>query len=251
MENAILKLHRVWDQTRKAEEQQELPIPAFEDFTSKIISMGPFYFYVVDFFDMSISNISSSIKEIHGLEPGATTFNDILATIHPEDLEFVAATEKALAGFYFGKLKPEQFLKYKMSYSFRSRMADGSYALLNHQAILLTLHPNGGLGKSLNIHTRIDHIAQTSNYKYSLLGLEGEPSFINLSPHENPVQPNLSRREIEIIRLLADGLDNTAIAAKLFISPLTVKTHRKNILKKTNARNTSQLIKTGILHGLI
>lgn len=247
-----MELHRVWEQTKqKAEEQQELPIPKFEDFTSKIVSMGPFYYYVVDFFDMSISHVSAAIKDIHGLDPATVKFDDILGTIHPDDIQFVANTEAALGRFYYTELQPHQMLKYKMSYSFRSRMADGSYALLNHQAILLTLDSNQKFGKSLNIHTRIDHITSTSNYKFSLLGLEGEPSYMNMDAGAPALNPNLSSREIEIIKLLADGFDNTAISKILFISPHTVKTHRKNILKKTNAKNTSQLVKNGILNGLI
>jgi DNA-binding CsgD family transcriptional regulator len=252
MDNAIKKLHHVWAQTqRKAAEQQELPLLKFEDITSKIISLGPFYYYVVDFYDMSLSNMGGSIQDIHGLDPATTVFNDILNTIHPEDVEFVAGAEASLAKFIYTKLQPQQFLKYKMSYSFRSRMADGTYALLNHQAILLTLDQNGGFGKSLNIHTRIDHLATANSYKFSLLGLEGEPSYMNVDvAHHTPLSC-FSRREIEIIKLLADGLNDNSISLELCISPLTVKKHRSNILKKANAKNTSQLVKTVMLSGLI
>ena len=62
------------------------------------------------------------------------------------------------------------------------------------------------------------------------------------SPEEEVVQYKLSDREIDIIRLLAKGLTSTEIADELFISEHTVRTHRKNILKKTNFANTSQLV---------
>ncbi|MFZ5972770.1 MAG: response regulator [Bacteroidota bacterium] len=51
----------------------------------------------------------------------------------------------------------------------------------------------------------------------------------------------LSSREIEIIRLLVKGTTNGQIAEQLFISEHTVKTHRKNILRKLNIHNISQL----------
>ena len=60
-----------------------------------------------------------------------------------------------------------------------------------------------------------------------------------------------TKREIDILKLLSDGKTNAEIAEKLFISPLTVKKHRNNILKKTDCKNTSQLIKQSILQGLI
>ena len=52
----------------------------------------------------------------------------------------------------------------------------------------------------------------------------------------------LSIREIEVLALIMQGLTNNEIAEKLFISYETVKSHRKNILEKTNAKNTAALI---------
>jgi DNA-binding CsgD family transcriptional regulator len=63
--------------------------------------------------------------------------------------------------------------------------------------------------------------------------------------------PMITRRESEILKLIADGLTNQEIAEKLFISPLTVDTHRKNLLLKFNARNTAILIKTAVSQGYI
>jgi DNA-binding NarL/FixJ family response regulator len=53
----------------------------------------------------------------------------------------------------------------------------------------------------------------------------------------------LSRREIQILSLIAEGYTTKEIADKLFISVLTVETHRKNLLTKLNARNMVSLIK--------
>jgi len=52
----------------------------------------------------------------------------------------------------------------------------------------------------------------------------------------------LTIREIEILGLIMQGLTNNEIAEKLFISYETVKSHRKNILEKTGAKNTAALI---------
>lgn len=52
----------------------------------------------------------------------------------------------------------------------------------------------------------------------------------------------LSIREIEVLGLIMQGLTNNEIAEKLFISYETVKSHRKNILEKTGAKNTAALI---------
>ena len=55
--------------------------------------------------------------------------------------------------------------------------------------------------------------------------------------------PDLTRREKEVVKLIIDGLTNETIAEKLFLSPLTVSTHRKNVLSKLNLKNTAMLVK--------
>jgi two-component system, NarL family, nitrate/nitrite response regulator NarL len=53
----------------------------------------------------------------------------------------------------------------------------------------------------------------------------------------------LTRREKEILQLLANGLTGPQIAEKLFLSPLTVETHRKNLFRKFNAHSVQLLLK--------
>lgn len=55
--------------------------------------------------------------------------------------------------------------------------------------------------------------------------------------------PVITRREKEVLELIADGMTNNEIAQKLFISPTTVDTHRKNLLTKFEAKNTASLIR--------
>jgi DNA-binding NarL/FixJ family response regulator len=62
---------------------------------------------------------------------------------------------------------------------------------------------------------------------------------------------HLTAREIEILRHIANGLTNQAIAGKLFLSPVTVDTHRKNMLAKLQVKNTAALIKYAADHGLL
>ena len=63
--------------------------------------------------------------------------------------------------------------------------------------------------------------------------------------------PLLTKREKEILKLIAGGLTNIQVAEKLFISIDTVDTHRKNLHNKLNVKNTATLIKTAIEHNLL
>lgn len=247
----IQNLHDVW-QTNKAVKNTSSHTISFDDLTNSIISTGPFSFYIIDFFDMSLSHISPSLYEMHQFDPETITFNDVLGAIHPDDIEFVVKAEDFLTKFFSEKVGREKLLTYKISYSHRARLANGDYALFNHQALMLTMDDNGGYGKSLNIHTRIDHLSNLNTYKISLIGLNGEPSFMNLSlDEENPNLKEFSKREIDIIKLISNGFSNAEIAEKLFISALTVKKHRTNILAKSDSKNTAQLVRNCILQGLI
>ena len=99
-------------------------------------------------------------------------------------------------------------MKYKISYCFIARLANGTFGLFNHQDLMLTLDEQGKYGKSLNIHTHIGHFSCANAYKISLIGLDGEPSYMNLNPTEEfKSSVEFSRREIEIT-FLADILSD-------------------------------------------
>jgi two-component system response regulator NreC len=64
-------------------------------------------------------------------------------------------------------------------------------------------------------------------------------------------EPELSAREIEVLRLLGDGMTNQEIADKLFVSIRTVESHKSNIMRKINLRTTVDLIKFAIRNNYI
>ncbi|MFB9864598.1 response regulator [Rufibacter immobilis] len=63
--------------------------------------------------------------------------------------------------------------------------------------------------------------------------------------------PELSKREMEVLRLIAEGYTNAEIADKLFASKRTIESHRQHLIEKTKARNTATLIKYALQQGLI
>jgi two-component system, NarL family, response regulator NreC len=61
----------------------------------------------------------------------------------------------------------------------------------------------------------------------------------------------LTTREREILQMAAQGSNNSEIAARLFISPRTVETHRANVMRKLGIRSQSDLIKFAMMRGII
>jgi DNA-binding NarL/FixJ family response regulator len=82
----------------------------------------------------------------------------------------------------------------------------------------------------------------------SYLSFEASQALRSNSEKEIPV---LTRREKEILELIADGMTNLEIAEKLFISATTVDTHRKNLMLKFEAKNVAALINLASKAGLV
>ncbi len=63
--------------------------------------------------------------------------------------------------------------------------------------------------------------------------------------------PVITKREREVLELIANGFTNQDIAQKLFLTPATVDTHRTNMLVKFKAKNTAALVKLAVVNNLI
>jgi len=84
---------------------------------------------------------------------------------------------------------------------------------------------------------------------YLSVSMEHIAKPLSIVPSDN--LPALTKREKEILLLISEGMTNNQIAEKLFISTLTVDSHRKNLLTKLNVNNTASLIKLAVQNGLI
>ncbi len=80
----------------------------------------------------------------------------------------------------------------------------------------------------------------------------------NLQPTANPEMlaetselVELSKRELEVLKLITEGYTNAEIAGKLFTSKRTIDSHRQRIIEKTQAKNTAALVKYAISRGII
>lgn len=90
-----------------------------------------------------------------------------------------------------------------------------------------------------------------SDIGFNLLNKLKNPTYKPVENQEEKQVRDLSQREVEILKLIADGLTNAEIADKIFTSKRTVETHRQNIIEKTKAKNTAALIKYAIGKGII
>jgi DNA-binding CsgD family transcriptional regulator len=76
----------------------------------------------------------------------------------------------------------------------------------------------------------------------------GQPFALN---QQRLAELGITKRELEILELIASGLSNREIAGKLFVSENTVKTHSTRLFDKLNAKRRTQAVQIGKEFGLI
>ncbi len=83
-------------------------------------------------------------------------------------------------------------------------------------------------------------VNEGSSYIHPSLTDETREELVHKAVVSDPEKDKLTRREIEVIALIADGLNNKEIAERLFISEKTVKNHVSNLFKKISVTDRTQ-----------
>lgn len=115
----------------------------------------------------------------------------------------------------------------------------------NQQSFIQKMLDNGASGYTLKNATRDELIEAIEAVMEGRIYLSHDAS-VTMKSNKDARLPVITRREKEVLVLIAEGLTNNQIAEKLFISTTTVDTHRKNLLTKFEAKNTATLIKMAV-----
>ncbi|MFH0866621.1 MAG: response regulator transcription factor [Bacteroidota bacterium] len=105
------------------------------------------------------------------------------------------------------------------------------------------------IGKE-DLYRAMQLISEGKNYFSEELLLFFTRKYIQ-PPKQETSDINLTKRELEILQLIAEGFTDSEIADKLFISQRTVNGHRASLIAKTGSRNTVNLLTYAIRNGLV
>jgi DNA-binding CsgD family transcriptional regulator len=215
-----------------------------------IFQVGDYYYFIFNLPGSAIQYASPEVKTVLGYDPAQISTGFFLDKIHPEDQHWFLNYEQKTAEFFL-TLPLDKIYKYKTRYDYRVRQANGNYLRILQQIAILNHSENGAVLNSLIVHTDISHLKQEGRPVLSFIGMEGEPSYIDVDVEKafKPSAEVVTRREKSIIRLLIEGQSSKAIAEQLFLSKQTIDTHRKNMLKKFNVKNTNELVALAIQKG--
>ncbi len=231
----------------KIQQKDYLPvIDAFSRLTYESI-------YVINYEEMTFEYVSEnplflcgySAQEVLNLGY-AFYFQNVLEN----DLKLLNQVNEA--GFDFFKNIPSHEKKqYSITYDFHLVNKDGRKVLVNHKLTPLFLTGDERMWKAMCI-VSISHHKNAGNvciYK------EGDDQKWILNIEHNTwhksVKPTLTKREIEILRLHAQGLTINQIAEKIFVAPDTVKYYRRRIFERLAVGNMVEALSYAINSKLI
>jgi DNA-binding CsgD family transcriptional regulator len=208
------------------------------------------FYYIADVQAQKIIYTTPSIRETLGYPPGDITSPQFFyENTHKDDRKQVclATAKSLLCGVRYPHLHP---FECTFSLNFRLKKRCGEYVTINRQTTLVSRDMMGNMHLTLALYTMSNNAVPSNPHHYSYNGpvLKGfefpDKDIINASG-------GFTRREIQIVRLIAEGLNSQEIGCRLFISANTVNTHRRNIMHKVGARNCAQLVAYAQEKGMI
>ena len=179
--------------------------------------------------------VSNNIPKLYGLEP-CRLFVDghqpVIEVIHPDDIDHGLLVRKKIYSI-LRSFSNEEKMNYKAIHEMRVRNIRGEYIRIIEQEQVLALDKSGNIWLMLSV-IDIDASHELEIIKSHLYNFKtGEQIFIDLS---DTLDEPLTNRELEVLRLMKQGLLSKEIANTLKVSINTVNTHRQNILQKLSKR---------------
>lgn len=217
-----------------------------------LFHVGSHYYYIFNCGTGDFEYLDEKATILTGHPQEVISPQFLVSQLHPEDVSYFLNYESAITDFYLN-LPVEKMLHYKTSYDVRFKTANGNYLRVLQQVTPIEVDEAGSIFQTLGVHTDITHIKPEGAPILNIIGLNGEPSYYNVQSNVifTPEKPLLTKREQEIVKLIVEGCSTENIAEKLCISTNTVKTHRKNILAKTDANSPISLAMAAISQGWI
>lgn len=257
LDKNIKNIKQVWNVENNISEPSK-PVPdSFKivDQIANFFSPGDFFYYIINFETMQMDFVSENVKSVLGIEPHEYNLDKFFAFYHPDDLEKMVEKEKAVLEFKINRIKPTEITDYKTVYLIRYLFPDGTIKKILHQAKAINISKNGKIQQVLGVHADVTYLNIPIDHKISFIG-DTLPSYFALDPSNLVLdlvktKNKFTQQELKILQLISQGKSTLEISQELFVAENTVKTHRKNILKKSNANNTNHLIANCIRDGLI
>ncbi|SEM79138.1 PAS fold-containing protein [Mucilaginibacter gossypiicola] len=242
---------RISDSEEKVSDLLQLEIELYKKLLI-FFQIGESCYHIFNFQQVRFDFVSEEVTGVFGYSRYAFTPEQLLENIHPEDRGWFLNCQET-AGQFLQGLSPDKQMKYKLRMDYRIKKQDGEYIRVMLQSVVIQNDDAGSVLRTLIVHTDITHLKKDGRPVMSYIGMDGEPSYldVDVKNHFKEESHLLTKREKEILYLLAEGKASKEIAELLYISKNTVDSHRKSLLRKTGSAGTVELINKTIRDGLV
>ncbi|RRJ87652.1 hypothetical protein EG240_14960 [Paenimyroides tangerinum] len=193
------------------------------------------YYFIFDCEVNDIEYVSKSISAVLGYSSSEFNMAKFFESIHPEDLQYCNECEHnsfQISNHIFYK----EIFKYIISYSFRLKTKEGNYLTIKQEYQTIETDEYGRMLRNFVHHEVIDSYEKRSEFDFQIIDK------IKNRPVNFEKKFKLTKREVEILDLINQGFQTKEISEQLNLSDHTVKTHRKNILQKTQSSSLIQVL---------
>ena len=202
------------------------------------LSVGEYFMYVINPNSAIFEYVSPQCETILGYHPDEYTAELCVQIVHPDDLEYVIDIQQKIANFSM-EIVPEERVNYKFNYDFRVIDKKGEIHQIHLQHFFYELSKNLLPNRVFCLATDITPIKVGGTPTMHIYGIkDGLNNLLNSKTNSSLKH---TKKETEIIEFLIKGYTSQDIADAIGLSKHTVDTHRRNILKKNDCSNTSEL----------
>lgn len=193
-----------------------------------------------------IVHCSRSVQPILGI-PASQIFNRgweaFFERIHPDDQKLLTKKLQPDLRRQLKHLSPEEQLKCSFNYTFRIRNGDNRYTLVALENQLVQVSDRKSSWIYMSVLKNISPYGLTDEMLLTITRKSADCGWETLFEKRYPMRARgLTVRESQVMHLIGKGLSSREIAEKLFLSPETVRCHRKNLMRKMRCKTSAELV---------
>ena len=224
-------------------------------FLKAIANILPSAIYVLDFVRDEYLYVGENCTRIFGytreeyMSQGRELF---LSHAHPDDVNIYLSKVIEHSGSVMNEISKEDLPLCRFSVLFRSKNKDGVYLKILQQYVVLEVTDEKMPMFSLGVVTDLTNHVNNEKFVFNITKYKNGVGTI-LYDFEKTLHilPDITARENQVLQLLVQGNTTKQIAEILHLSNFTVSAHRRNLLAKTESKNTFELVEFAIKTGLM
>jgi len=199
------------------------------------------FFYIGDMINLDIIFTCDTIWDVLGMRPQEMKPARFMSMTHPDDIQRHGVSRSRMIRLCNDTfINSDKYAVMSSNFLFQHQQTMEYHNILVQGYVFSRTKPSNTV-YCIFIQTNIDWFGKIKHGYHFYIGMD--MSYFRFPDKELILTGCVfTDREYEILKLLREGLDSHEVGEKLFLSTHTVDTHRRNILKKSGKRNTSELI---------